>query len=234
MAERKAWNWRPSRRGILLLLAILFAVLAASRLFYFSVIRHDELVQASRKLAMRRGTVDAPRGRILTEDGLVLAQTQFISEYWLKFLPSEPGRAEKLRRFLKKEFEFTLPENPITPMLIARCVSPDESAVKARIKALSAWPEIQTRNIHQRIQAKGYETIVGRFGYEASKFSTYGPPRRILSGLELKYDKVLTGTPGFFTVMVDRSGNWIPGTVKFEREPVAGKDVVVKREELGK
>lgn len=214
------------RRGILIGAAVVFALLIAVRLVYFTVIRHDALVRDSRRMAMRKGVLAAPRGRILAENGTVLARTELTSTVVIPSLPAKPERLERFRAFLKSEFDFVLPEDPVLPVKIPQTLCSDAEALRARYRSLVRWPECRIVNGQKRIAAEGFEPLVGHCGTDAD-----GIPAGE-SGFEAEYDDILRGTPGVFTVMVDRRGEWMPGTVRIENEPVPGKDVTVKVPEL--
>ena len=210
------------RRGFLIGAAAVFALLIAARLVYFTVVRHDDLVRLSRRMAMRKGVLAAPRGRILAENGAVLAHTELTGTAVVVSLPPDPERLRRFRAFLKSEFGFDLPDAPVLPLEIPQEFCADAARLHARYRSLVRWPECRIVNGWKRIAAEGFETLVGRCEADAD-----GVPAG-KSGLEAEYDDVLRGTPGVFTVMVDRRGEWMPGTVKIEREPAAGKDVTVK------
>lgn len=46
-----------------------------------------------------------------------------------------------------------------------------------------------------------------------------------ISGMEKEYDNILRGTPGKFTVMLDRRGRWINETFRIITPPEAGRDI---------
>jgi cell division protein FtsI/penicillin-binding protein 2 len=46
-----------------------------------------------------------------------------------------------------------------------------------------------------------------------------------ISGWEKEFDHILRGTPGTFTVMLDRRGRWINSTFRIVTPPSGGKDI---------
>ena len=54
-----------------------------------------------------------------------------------------------------------------------------------------------------------------------------------VSGLEKEYDHILRGTPGKFTVMLDRHGKWINQTFRITTAPIPGKDIYLSNEDEG-
>lgn len=52
-----------------------------------------------------------------------------------------------------------------------------------------------------------------------------------VSGLEKEYDHILRGTPGKFTVMLDRHGKWINQTFRIITPPTPGKDIYLSNED---
>ncbi len=52
-----------------------------------------------------------------------------------------------------------------------------------------------------------------------------------VSGLEKEYDHILRGTPGKFTVMLDRHGKWINQTFRIITPPAQGKDIYLSNED---
>jgi cell division protein FtsI/penicillin-binding protein 2 len=48
-----------------------------------------------------------------------------------------------------------------------------------------------------------------------------------ISGLEKKYDSLLRGTPGQFTVMLDRHGHWINSTFRIVKAAENGEDLLL-------
>ena len=57
---------------------------------------------------------------------------------------------------------------------------------------------------------------------------TGNPMMRGIDGWEREFDERLRGRPGIFRVMLDRSGNWVSGTLEVIRKPEHGEDVRLK------
>lgn len=110
---------RYSKR-ISFLLWFLFAafLLCTVQLIRYTLIKRDSLNAESTRIAWRSGTLPAPRGTLFAPDGSILAKTEIRSDVLLCSLPEQASRQNQLVKFLKKEFDFVLPEKPVFPIRV--------------------------------------------------------------------------------------------------------------------
>ena len=96
------------RIKILLIIFGVWALLAAGRLFYFTVIQQDRLKKESRQLAWREAEIPVIRGRILSADGVPLAWSNASCSLYLENWPIRTKRKEFLLDFLRSQYSVLL------------------------------------------------------------------------------------------------------------------------------
>ncbi len=210
------------RSGILFLILIVWGILAAGHIFYYSWYLREKLLKESRHLAWREGVLPPVRGRILAPGAGALAWTELTHDLILpKPFPPAP-RIETLIRELAALLPGLVPEKHGEFLLLKQNISPKEILIIE--KYLSRHPELSVvpRMVRRIADRPGVRELVGETTAEAES-----PALKGISGLERKYDSELAGKAGKFRVMLDRRGNWVSGTVEIIVSPENGKDVVL-------
>ncbi|MBN1864150.1 MAG: hypothetical protein JW808_04555 [Victivallales bacterium] len=209
------------RARLLLFFLFLWAALVAAHLFYYSVWdRHDPL-QKGKLLSEKIGVIPARRGRILDSDMHPLAWSERHFDLILSTSPEIPGRRKRMLLKLGNIFpDIRLPENDteeciregITPLQQIECFELSRS-----------FPELDLRSRVSRA-GTGIPAIERMIGETATRNeSLFG-----VSGLEKQHNEHLRGTNGYYKVMANRFGRWIPGTWQEISPPRHGKDLVLE------
>ena len=173
----------------------------------------------SKEIGWKIGYFQGARGRILDRDGqiLVWSERQFDLE---SISPLSPARREALTQILQTVFLRPPPPLPDRPGTICRNLEPDQ--LHRFIYLMNQAPELHlsARSIRRYLSPE----LIGPAGELKVKRGIANGN----SGWEERYDRRLRGRTGFFTVMTDRHGNWIPVTWKRLKAPLPGQDVVLE------
>ena len=194
------------RNRILWILLIIWAVLCAAKAVDLAVFRRGELQNRARKIALRTGVLPVMRGKLITQDGKVLAWSEV--EFVLLSTGAIPLEvSESLRNALPQRGAETL-EFPIENLTAQELAALEELIDRK-------YPLKIVRRIRRRvIDDEHIRTLVGE--------TCDGEG---ITGWELEYDSELSGTPGKYQVLCDRHGEWLDHTWQLLEKPVSGKDV---------
>ncbi len=187
------------RTGIVLSFLLAWAVITAAHVFFYTVIARDSLLAESHKIAWREGDLPALRGRILDPNLNVLARDE--TQFSLIFR-TEPS-SEARKKIILDEVSAACPR--AAGKLPEKLTAAEASALK-RIAA--KYPEL---GFEMKTMRRRSDLVSGER----------------LKSLEELYNPVLAGKNGRFAVMLDRTGRWLPGSLKVLREPIHGRDVIV-------
>jgi cell division protein FtsI/penicillin-binding protein 2 len=213
-------------------ISFLWAAAAAAHLLYYSVTGSRHYREQGRKLFERKGVIPAPRGIIFDSEKKKLAWNERYYNLYLKPYNGFIGRRKMVFKALKKIFrsiEYSESENI---RCIKKHLSPDE--LVACVKIIKHYPELEIKSEIKRCYAGIFRSSVGKNSditlfrsiigdVEEKNGIFYGK-----SGYEKKFDSRLRGKSGKFTVLIDRTGNWIPGTWHEQQKSVPGSDVILK------
>ncbi len=207
------------RIKILLIIFGVWALLAAGRLFYFTVIQQDRLKKESRQLAWREAEIPVIRGRILSADGVPLAWSNASCSLYLENWPIRTKRKEFLLDFLRSQYSVLLSGDEKTPVRILHR-EPMER-FPGISDEISGIPELRCSVTmdRKRVESERIRQLLGECKHDLSGSLA------AVSGLELKYEETLRGKDGKFRVMLNRHGNWMENTLRILIDPVQGSDV---------
>lgn len=204
-----------ARRGrLLMLLLLLWLIAAAVQAVRLGVFQRDELRQLSGKIALERGVLAAPRGRLLDADGVVLAWDE---QAFVLSAVSELSEADYL------QLQTALPDRhwvdgrcrlPATDLAPLELIALEElimNGLPLKITRHTRRLSLSDPPVRQKIGA--VELVDGR--------------RVGVSGWEAQFDAELSGTPGSYEVFRDRRRRWMPETWRLVAAPIPGRDVVV-------
>lgn len=214
------------RSAVLLTFFVLWAVIAAFTLYRRTVAEGERLSERSESFARKEGVLPAARGRILDANGVPLAWTGLHFSLYLYKSPN--GISGNLKDFLATRFKITeIPEflpGQEEILLLDELPVLSEAELTSLFSIPEQYPLLHIRTTHRRINVD-YPQLAVLLGECVA--DEEGVPHGV-SGWELEFDQALSGTPGTFTVMRDRNGKWMPGTLKMITMPVPGKDVRLK------
>ena len=204
------------RRILLMLICFIAAsVMLWVRLFLLQVVRAEELGTKALSQRLRPIPVDGARGDILDRNGILLAGSEELASVYA--IPAEVPDKEKKRGAIGKSLG-----------LRARGSfgeTPKRAAAVWLKKRITKEEELQIRELGIRgigvVEAPKRVYPYGSLAAHVIGIS--GIDNQGLEGLELVYDRYLTGERGSFMVERDASGREVPGATKVYEEPKKGK-----------
>lgn len=210
------------RAAVLLTFFVFWAAIAAVTLYRRTVTESVKLAERSEFFARKEGVLPAARGRILDANGIPLAWTEL--HFSLHLHKTSNGVSNELKVFLQSRFN--VKEIPgFAPEEKSLLLLDDVSAASKELTDLLSipekYPQLEIRTRHKRIRVD-YPQVVALLG--ECKEDESGIPHGI-SGWEKEFESRLCGKAGTFSVLLDRNGKWMPGTVKMLSMPVSGEDV---------
>lgn len=210
------------KRIRIVLLIILFCfTLIIGKVFYIQVIDYKKLNEYANNLWSRNLPIEADRGRISTSDGTIIADN--LTTVSLVFIPNQIDPSKKEEIALK----------------IASILKCDVSAIREHIFKSSSiervHPEGRRLNYEQAdaIEQLNYEGVYlvkeSKRVYPYEKLLCHslgyvGIDNQGLSGLELQYDKYLTGKAGSIQYYSDAKGQRLMMSENYV-EPTNGIDI---------
>ena len=215
--EKNAHDQIVRRRVVML--AVLFALWllpALGRAWYVAVPGRDKYIAFGENMARRTMTIPAVRGRILDADGVVLAW----SEHFYDLESTAPGGRlddEELAA-LKK----VIPNMNSSGKTLRRNLTPEEVMSLEELIRSGVRVKIIARNERIVIDSPAIRRRVGAVRMANGTM-------RGVSGWEKEFDRVLAGSPGRMSVMLDSKHNWIRSSVKVLNPMAKGGDVRLKQ-----
>ena len=189
------------------------------KVFYIEVIEYNKLYDLANELWSRNLTVQADRGKILDRNGKVIVDN--ITTVGLYLVPTQIKDKEKVSTELSKILNVSYEE-------MYKHVSK-----KTSIERVHPEGRNLTHEIADKIEALNFDGVYllkeSKRNYPYKEVLSHvigytGIDNQGLSGLELKYDKILTGTNGNIKYYSDGKGNRLSMSEIYE-EPINGKDV---------
>lgn len=213
------------RTVIILTLLFFWAAGAAVKVYIYSVRDRQALLKRSSPIAWRLAEIPARRGRILTRDGVVLAEDIYCCDLILRSLPESNRRGKNLRDKLKENRVYSeLPETAAAlPVALRKNLTAEE--IEKFTQVFRVYPEIQTAGRLERRYSD--DPAVRKMLGEIARNNRQ--ERVGTSGVEQDYDLELSGHNGRIRVMLDRNGSWIYETLEVIRQPENGRDVRLSR-----
>lgn len=207
------------RSYILLGVLCCWALFISFKFFYYSIWQRSYYLIVGGKLSTREGYYSAGRGRILDSDGIPLAWSERHYDLLILDLPNAPEYREKLLRKLRLRLQdVSLESADDVSMIVKRSLSGKELEILGEMIPRHPCLKIKTRLVRRIIEQPDIRHFIG-------KVKRDGCMLRGSSGCEKVFDKVLSGKPGKYTIMLDRNKNWIPGTFRQTAKAVSGSDV---------
>lgn len=207
------------RIKIILLVIILCFLLIIGKVFYIQVIDYDKLNNLANNLWSRNLTIGANRGRIITSDNTIIADN--LTTVSLVVIPNQIKDKDAVIRDL------------------ANILNVDESVISEHVNKKSSVEIIHPEgrqlsfDIADQINELGYDGVYllkeGKRYYPYNSLFSHslgyvGIDNQGLSGLELKYNKYLTGSSGAIKYFSDAKGNKLDKSSVYE-EPTNGMDL---------
>lgn len=212
---------KKHRTGIKIyaVIAMSLLVLLTVRLTYVAVFCSDELNAAATMLHERERAVKAPRGRIITADGTVMADNKTVCT--VSVIHSQIEDEEYVIDTLSRELDMS------------------EDKVRSYVEKISSMERIKSnvsKETGDRIReynipgVKVDEDSKRTYPYNelASKVMGFtGADNQGIVGLEVKYDSVLAGVNGEILTPADAAGIELDEYEEKRKEPVPGDDLYI-------
>ena len=208
-----------TRIKIVLLGVILCFILIAGKVFYIQVFEYKKLKTKADDLWNRNLVIGANRGRILTSDNVVLADN--LTTVSLVVVPNQIKNKDDVVRDLAKILN--VQEEKIS----------EHVNKKSSIEIVHPEGRQLSFEVADKINELNYEGVYllkeGKRFYPFDTLLSHslgfvGIDNQGLSGLELEYDKYLTGSNGAIKYLTDAKGNRLEKSSVYE-EPVNGMDL---------
>ena len=208
-----------TRIKIILLIIIICFVLIIGRVFYIQVIDYKKLNNLANDLWSRNLVIGANRGRILTNDGVVVADN--LTTVSLVVIPNQIKNKDDVIKDL------------------AKILNVDEIKISEHVNKKSSVEIIHPEGrqlsfeVADKINELNYPGVYllkeGKRFYPYNNLLSHslgfvGIDNQGLSGLELEYDKYLTGASGAIKYYSDAKGNKLNMSQVYQ-EPVNGMDL---------
>ena len=208
-------------------------ILLIIRLSYIMIVKREEYSARAEEQWTSEVKIDARRGRILDRNGVELAVSADV--YRVDF------DLNSIRSYLKKE-ETT--NEAIAPLISEALEIDNEKVLKSlrtklpsgkdagadilirRIDKVKA-DKVKDLNIHGVIVSPDTKRYYPNDNFLAHVLGTTNSDGKGLTGVELQYNKYLSGTPGLRISELDRMSNELPYTISKFTSPVEGRDVVL-------
>ena len=207
------------RIKIVLLIIILCFILIIGKVFYIQVIDYNKLNKLANNLWSRNLIIGANRGKIITSDNITIADN--LTTVSLVVVPNQIKDKNKVIKDL------------------SNILNVDESKISEHVNKRSSVEIIHPEGrqlsfeIADKINELNYEGVYllkeGKRYYPYNNLFSHslgyvGIDNQGLSGLELTYDKYLTGEPGAIKYFSDAKGNTLDKSSVYE-EPQNGMDL---------
>lgn len=222
----------PSRMRFAFFILIALGLLLAMRLFYWQILRWDYLSGLAREQQTLQRSVPAPRGKILTRDGFILAQDVYL--YNISVSPSGVSKLSADREKFVSQIAPLLKQPPQT--IIAKLNTKADSVSLAKDVTVDfGGPILELKNRFARSGEFNALVVESRpvRQYPAGAFAApivgfVNAERKPANGVELFIDAPLRGKPG----VVRGSANALHDEViAYDLEanlaPVPGSDVTL-------
>ena len=209
------------RIKIVLLIIIICFILIISKVFYIQVFEYKKLNTLANNLWNRNLTIGANRGRIITNDNVIIADN--LTTVSLVIIPNQIN-IEKKDEIIKN---------------ISKILNTDETNIEKHINKKSSIEIVHPEGrqlsfeIADKISAQNYKGVYllkeGKRYYPFDNLLSHsigyvGIDNQGLSGLELKYNKYLTGENGAIKYYSDAKGNTLNKSSIYS-EPTDGLDL---------
>lgn len=207
------------RIKITLIIIIFCFILIIGKVFYIQVIDYNKLNNLANDLWSRNLVIGANRGRIITNDNVIVADN--LTTVSLVVIPNQIKNKDDVIKDL------------------ANILNVEESVIAEHVNKRSSVEIIHPEgrqlsfDIADKINALNYEGVYllkeGKRYYPYNSLLSHslgyvGIDNQGLSGLELTYDKYLTGESGAIKYFSDAKGNTLEKSSVYE-EPTDGMDI---------
>ncbi|MDQ6823012.1 MAG: penicillin-binding protein 2 [Candidatus Eremiobacteraeota bacterium] len=252
--RKTPWERSPGRIAVFTALTFLALIAIVVRLASVQIVHGSEYRAAAQANQIRLIPVDAPRGTMYDRNGRILVRSR--PSFVVGFIPSEirnadgeitrlshiidVPRATLWRRLLHhhgvnyKSFDEVAIYEPYGPVILASEISVAHVARLSELLADLPGVDLEVQPVRDYPHRTEGSHIFGYVGqitadeYRALRKLGYASNDTIgKDGLENQYDNVLRGQPGGQRIVVDASGQVVPGTKLPAKSPVPGNSLLL-------
>ena len=196
----------------------LWALAAVLRTWYVSGPGRDKFIAVGERTARRTFLLPAPRGGILDPGGVLLVWSERFYDLVALLPEGETLTAEETAMLAA-----AVPGISGNSGVLLRGLAPEEVlALEKPLRSGAVRARIVPRDERMMIDSPAVRRLAGKVERRDGVW-------RGVSGWEAKFDDTLAGSPGKFTVLLDRRRNWIPTTLRMLETPEPGRDVILDR-----
>lgn len=200
-----------------LILMVYILVFLGMRLSYLMTYKHEYYSDLALELHERERKIKASRGRILDRNGNVLADNKRVCT--ISVVHNQIKERERVIQSLSE------------------CLGIDEEIIAKKVEKYSSIERIQSNvdiEVGNQIKSLSLEGVKVDEDYKrfypyddlASKVLGFtGADNQGIIGLEVKYDKILSGEAGTIYTLTDAKGIELPDRIERRKEPVTGNDL---------
>jgi len=204
---------------VLCAVLVVMLLLLSVRVGYLMLMRSDYYTARATDLHERERDIKAARGRIIDATGTVLADNKTVCT--ISVIHSQIQDPEQVIEVLCRELELS------------------EEYVRKRVEKYSARERIKS-NVEKEIgdRIRNYDMAGVKVDEDYKRYYPYddlaskvlgftGGDNQGIIGLEVAYEKYLTGEKGQILTLTDARGIELDGMGERRKEPIAGKDLYI-------
>lgn len=212
--------YRFHRKRVLVLFVIMsvVALLLIGRLFYLMVLQSADYEEKAENLHERQREIKAPRGKIYDRNGVELANNRSVCT--ISVIHNQVTDVDAVVAALSKYLEL------------------DEDDVRKRVEKRSSREKIKSnvdKEIAEQIRALKLDGVMIDEDYKryypydtlaSTVLGFTGADNQGIVGLEVQYEDVLAGEPGYILTLTDAHGIRVENSAESRQEAVAGDHLI--------
>lgn len=216
---RRNMTIQKRKTFVLCVMSILALLLLTVRVGYLMIMCSDYYTERATQLHERERDIKAARGRIIDSTGTVLADNKTVCT--ISVIHSQIKEPEKVIEVLSRELELS------------------EDYVRKRVEKYSSRERIKS-NVDKATgdKIRNYDMAGVKVDEDYKRYYPYdelaskvlgftGGDNQGIIGLEVSYEKYLTGKKGQILTLTDAKGIELDGMGERRKEPEAGKDLYI-------
>lgn len=218
-AGRRNMTVQKKKTFVLCVVSVVVLLLLGVRVGYLMLMRSDYYIARATDLHERERDIKAARGRIIDATGTVLADNKTVCT--ISVIHSQIQEPEQVIDMLCRELGLS------------------EEYVRKRVEKYSARERIKS-NVEKEIgdRIRNYDMAGVKVDEDYKRYYPYddlaskvlgftGGDNQGIIGLEVTYEKYLTGKKGQILTLTDAKGIELDGMGERRKEPEAGKDLYI-------
>ncbi|MCL2333055.1 MAG: penicillin-binding protein 2 [Actinomycetia bacterium] len=214
---------------------LLLLAVAVARLFSVQILQAKTLAQKAENQRITQTVTAAQRGTIYDRQGNVLAKSALV--YNISADPTLITEKQAVAKLLAQTFggkaDSYLPllgrKNHY--VLLAKKVDPDAVAAFRKSVQLTSDDSDQAKKLKREMQTiaftQDYKRVYPAGTVAAQIVGFVNSDGKGVAGVEMRYDRILRGTPGVSFSERDQAGNPIPSGIQKTINPKQGRDIIL-------